>query len=98
MKTVSELDTSAFAIREKHDERGDAELARKLNALREANGLSINAVGVLTGISTGTAYNLHSGTRSLPSLVVLARLAAFYEVSLDYLAGHLVEKARKGKM
>jgi transcriptional regulator with XRE-family HTH domain len=76
--------------------RGDAELAARLRRMRQDHGLAVNEVAEAIGMSAGNLSNLEAG-RSSPSLGGLAKFAAFFECTLDDLAGHLVEAERNGR-
>lgn len=67
---------------------GDAELGRKLTALRKKHRLIQAQVSDETGIGRSNLAAFESGL-FMPTLPALATLAAFYDVTLDELAGHL---------
>lgn len=98
MKTAKDLareiqneDTSVRkAAKPKH---GDVELGRKLRELRKANGLTMVAVSSAFGKVHSHVSNIEYGN-ALPSLRMLTKFAAFYEVTLDDLAGHMVDDER----
>lgn len=72
----------------------DMEIGRKLNELRISYQLTAAEVGREIGLTRSQVSNIELGN-SLPSLPALARLAAFYETTLDHLAGHMVEAAKE---
>lgn len=61
-------------------------LGDKLRILREAKHLKQSHVAQHLGIST-TAVSEYESEIKTPSLEVFARLAAFYDISADYLIG-----------
>lgn len=69
--------------------RGDEQFAQKLRELRESNSLNPNQVARETGISV-QSINKYEKNEGLPGVRGLATLAAFYDVTLDDLAGHLI--------
>lgn len=74
--------------------RGNAELAQKVRKLRLDRGLTLREVEAATGISNPYLSQLEHAYL-VPGVHMVARLAAFYGVSLDYLAGHMVEEAER---
>ncbi|MBQ8394450.1 MAG: helix-turn-helix transcriptional regulator [Clostridia bacterium] len=58
----------------------------RLKELREDVGLGQDALGRAIGVSKGTISLWENGLRD-PKLSNLIRLAKFFDVSLDYLAG-----------
>lgn len=75
--------------------QGDAILGRKLREFRKANGLTVVVVSSEFGKVHSYVSNIEAGN-ALPSLRMLIKLAAFYEVALDDLAGHMVDDERSG--
>ena len=61
-------------------------LARRLKECRKQRGLTQMQVAVYCDITEKAYQNYELMTRE-PKLELLARIAALYEVSLDYLAG-----------
>lgn len=96
MKTAKEI--AAAAKKPKQGDRtrnGDPKLAETLSSLRARHNLKLRDVEVETGISAAYISQLEA-CRAMPGVGLLARLAAFYEVTLDDLAGHLVDAAKNG--
>lgn len=60
--------------------------SQRLLALRSQKGLSQSAVAVAVGLGLRTYQYYERGERE-PQLSTLVKMADFYEVSLDYLAG-----------
>lgn len=94
MKTASELArkepcVQVFATTDKCD--GDVELARKLLELRHSYHLTHRQVAAQTRISYPYLSKLERA-HAMPSVDKLARLAAFYETTLDALCGHMVDR------
>lgn len=90
MKKASELPRSQ---KERTKEApGDMQFAEKLVRLRRKFGLSQEQVVAELGISRPSLVAYEAGG-TLPMLRTAARLAAFYETTLDDLAGHLVDNA-----
>lgn len=75
--------------------KGDPKLAENIASLRASHNLALRAVGAETGVAYGYISQLEKGY-IMPGLKVLVRLAAFYDVTLDDLAGHLVDAAKNG--
>lgn len=73
---------------------GDEKLGARLYRLRRRKNREARRVGLTVGCTAGHLNHVESG-RVMPSLRLLVRLAAFYGVSLHYLAGHLVEAERE---
>ena len=61
-------------------------LSRRLRDLREDRDLRQEDVAAALGIPTRTYGNYEMGVRNVP-LDILVKLAAFYDVSTDYLLG-----------
>jgi len=74
---------------------GDPKLSENIAYLRAVHNLSLQEVGAEIGV-TGDYINVLEDGCTMPSVAVLARLAAFYGVLLDDLAGHLVDAAKSG--
>lgn len=62
-------------------------LAERLRELRAEKKVSLQAVADAIGISKPHVWELEKGKTKNPSLDLLKQLAAFYDVSLDHLAG-----------
>lgn len=95
MKTAKQL---AAELPEKRPARagtGDIELGDNLRKARERHGLTSQDVADALGFTRTLLFNIETG-KAPPSLGKLVLLAAFYEVTLDDLAGHLVEAAKNG--
>ena len=73
---------------------GDAELGRKLGELRRSHGLRTEDVAREVGLTRPGLSNIETGV-ALAGLRTLARLAVFYDVTLDHLCGHMVEEAKR---
>lgn len=73
-------------------QNGDLHLARKLRGLRMDHMLTLRQVAKATGLSI-PYLSLLENAHTTPVVSKLAVLAAFYETSLDELAGHMVEEA-----
>jgi transcriptional regulator with XRE-family HTH domain len=69
---------------------GDEALGRKLRKLRLCDRIPLKQAARAAGVSVSTMHGYEAG-RSMPSVRVLARLAAFYGVSLDRLCRHMGE-------
>lgn len=98
MRTAKEVAAARKKPPNKHKPRprtGDPILAENLFWLRVGHNLSNDEIAAKTGVSAAYIWQLETG-RSMPSVGILARLAAFYDVTLDALAGHLVEAAKNG--
>lgn len=63
------------------------DLSKRLKALRVDKGVSLKVVGDAVGLSKTHIHELEHGTTKNPSLSSSVKLAKFYGVSLDYLAG-----------
>lgn len=74
------------------DATGDVQFGENLVRLRRRFGLSQEQVAAELGISRPSLVAYEAGG-TLPMLRTAARLAAFYEVTLNELAGHLVDNA-----
>lgn len=61
-------------------------LAKRLKTLREEAGVSLKEVERVTGVYRGGLQSYESGTM-YPGFATLVRIASYYGVSLDYLAG-----------
>ncbi len=61
-------------------------LAKRLRACRDKTGLPQIKVATYCDITEKAYQNYELGVRE-PRLSILARIAQFYEVSIDYLAG-----------
>ncbi len=72
---------------------GDVAFGDKLKALRHSAALTLEVAAVEIGISKGGLTQIENG-HHMPNVAHLIRLAAFYEVSLDRLCGHMVAVAR----
>lgn len=62
-------------------------LAEKLMQLRIARKVSLQAVADAVDVSKPHIWELEKGKTKNPSLELLTKLAIFYSVSLDFLAG-----------
>lgn len=62
-------------------------LADKLRELREKEGASLQTVADAVGVSKPHIWELEKGKTKNPSLELLKKLALYYNVSLDDLAG-----------
>ena len=62
-------------------------LAERLRELRADKKVSLQAVADVIGVSKPHVWELEKGKTKNPSLELLKELAAFYGVTLDYLAG-----------
>jgi transcriptional regulator with XRE-family HTH domain len=60
--------------------------SQRLRELRLERGLKQDELGKLVGLKTGSLANLETG-RGAPSITVFCALAAFFDVSLDHMAG-----------
>jgi transcriptional regulator with XRE-family HTH domain len=69
-------------------------IAERLNALRRREGLSQRAVGEALGIAQST-YSDYEAGRRCPRLNALIKLAVFYHVSMDYIAGRTDDETPK---
>lgn len=65
--------------------------SERLTALRKSKGLSQNAVAKEIGVSPRTYQDYEYGERE-PQVAIFSRIADFYGVSLDYLAGRAEER------
>lgn len=97
MRTASELPrhNSRRTVPDNRKATGNVELGHKLKELRYTYRLSATQVATETGMSN-TYLNQLENALSMPSVEKLARLAAFYETTLDELCGHMVEQAKRG--
>jgi len=62
-------------------------LAEKLRELRVEKQVSLQAVADAVGVSKPHIWELEKGKVKNPSVDVVTKLATFYSVTLDYLAG-----------
>ena len=62
-------------------------LAEKLRELRVERDVSLQVVADAVGVSKPHIWELEKGKVKSPSVDLVTRLASFYNVSLDYLAG-----------
>lgn len=62
-------------------------LAEKMRELRSAKKVSLQGVADAVGVSKPHIWELEKGSTKNPSLDLLIKLAGFYGVTLDYLAG-----------
>lgn len=62
-------------------------LAEKLRELRAAKGVSLQVVADAIGATKPHVWELEKGKTKNPSLELLKKLAGYYEVTLDFLAG-----------
>ncbi len=60
--------------------------SERLKELRKASGLKQSELAEHAGVTSDAISNMERKSRA-PSLEVLASLAKFFDVSLDYLAG-----------
>lgn len=67
--------------------------SERLALLRTSKGLSMSALGDLLGVSDEAVRLMERGKRS-PSFEVLISIAAYFDVSLDYLVGRSDDPAR----
>lgn len=97
MRTAKEVAADRKKLRNRQDRplNGDPKLAETLSSLRASHNLTQRQVADETGVSGPYISQLESGY-FMPSVGVVALLAAFYDVTLDDLAGHLVEAAKNG--
>ena len=61
-------------------------LAKRLRECREQRGITQSQAAIYCGITEHTYQNYELCARE-PKLSILVRIAEFYQVSLDYLAG-----------
>ena len=66
-------------------------LAERLRLLRDEKGLSRDKVAKAVGIVSRTYQRYENGERE-PEVSVFCKLADFFDVSLDYLAGRTEKK------
>lgn len=62
-------------------------LAERLRALRVEKGASLQVVADAVGVTKPHVWELEKGRTKNPSLDLLKKLASYYEVTLDFLAG-----------
>jgi len=62
-------------------------LGSKLKDLRIKKGVSLQAVADVVGASKPHIWELERGTTRNPSLELVTKLAKYFEVSVDHLAG-----------
>lgn len=74
---------------------GDQKLAKRLASLRAGHNLGLRQVGSEAGMTAANILLTEQGL-TMPSVATLARLAAFYDVTLNDLAGHMVDAAKNG--
>lgn len=86
MRKASEL--LASELPDERKKYGDPELGRKLLELRRKYGLKQEQVAEEVQVSRNSLAGYEGGA-TMPTVFTLARLAAFYDVTLDELAGHL---------
>lgn len=98
MKTARELrkERGPETPQERNRSTGNERLGGNLRTLREIYGLGQSEVSEATGISAAYISQVETGS-AMPTIAKLAVLVAFYEVSLDEIAGHMVEEARAGR-
>lgn len=65
----------------------DMSLAVRLRELRAEKKASLQAVADALGVSKPHVWELEKGKTKNPSLELLKKLAEYYDVTLDYLAG-----------
>ena len=63
-----------------------AEFCERIKELREARGLSQDAVGKEIGVKRYSVYTYEKG-KAYPNVEGLIALAEFFDVSVDYLLG-----------
>lgn len=95
MRTAKEIAATQKKPRNQKECKGDPKLAENLASLRASHNLTLREVAAETGVSNPCLSQLERGY-SMPNVATLARLAAFYDVTLDDLAGHLVDAAKTG--
>lgn len=66
--------------------------SERLTNLRKSKGLSQNALAKEIGVSPRTYQDYEYGLRE-PQVAIFTRIAVFFDVSLDYLAGRAEEKS-----
>lgn len=88
MRKASDLTPHGKPNRKSEDASGDTVLGEKLKALRKKYGLIQEQVAAEVGVSRPSLIGYESGA-TMPPVRVLLRLAAFYDVALDELVGHL---------
>lgn len=98
MKTAAEIrrekeETFVRKGQTKRQRNGDKALGLKLHSLRVRAGLTVRDVAKATGSSDGYVTQIETAY-SMPTIGKLAALAAFYEVTLDELCGHMIEAAK----
>ena len=67
--------------------QNDTPFARSLRALRERKGVTLRDVAGAVGTSRTHIWQLETGRRTNPTLDLLKRLGAYFEVSLSVLVG-----------
>jgi transcriptional regulator with XRE-family HTH domain len=72
-------------------------LARQVKALREAAGLSQQALATAAGLSISVVAQIEQGKKADPKLSTVLALAGALRVSLDALVSESGKKPRKGK-
>ncbi len=65
--------------------------SERLTQLRKGKGISQNAIAKEIGVSTRTYQDYVYALRE-PQVAIFRRIADFYDVSLDYLAGRTDER------
>ena len=65
--------------------------SERLTDLRKSRGLSQNAIAKEIGVSPRTYQDYEYGLRE-PQVAIFSRIADFYGVTLDYLAGRSEER------
>lgn len=88
MRKASDLTAQKTPNRKSKDASGDSVLGEKITALRKKYRLLQEQVATEVGISRPSLIGYESGA-IMPPVRVLLRLAAFYDVTLDELVGHL---------
>lgn len=74
--------------------KGNVELAVKIRELRVSRGLTLRQLEAETGLSNPYLSQMEHGY-SMPGIRPLVALAAFYGITLDDLAGHMVDEERE---
>ncbi|WP_086479613.1 helix-turn-helix domain-containing protein [Oceanospirillum sanctuarii] len=64
------------------------ELAEKLRELRAEKEVSLQTVANAVGVSKPHVWELEKGKVKNPSLEIVTKMAQFYNVKVDYLAGN----------
>lgn len=62
-------------------------LAERLRELRVEKGVSLQVVADVVGVTKPHVWELEKGKTKNPSLELLKKLANYYEVTMDFLAG-----------